>query len=208
MAEPPAKRAKRTDSAAMWERNSKLTDTRDKPREPPRESKTRAEQNKGKRDDRDRNHAHEDRNRKTRSRSRERVRDRDRDRRRDRSRSKDRDGKRYMNGDRSRSRDRDGRRRREGDTRERDRSVSRDRHRSRRGESYNTFSQVLGRITSRFNTLEAHKLQRTSQTQFRCLCWPSKFELNLPYSFSIHRQSKLSGSNPAVRSCNRSGQEI
>ncbi|KAL8725767.1 MAG: hypothetical protein Q9166_007167 [cf. Caloplaca sp. 2 TL-2023] len=132
MAEPPAKRAKRTDSAAMWDRNSKPTDTRDKPQEPPAES--RRKENRERKDDKDRKHGRDGRDRRSRSRSRERVRDRDHERegRRQRSTSRDRGGGRHVNGDRSRSRERDGKRRRDGERRDRDRSVSRDRHRSRR----------------------------------------------------------------------------
>lgn len=181
MVEPPAKRAKRTDSAAMWERNSKSTDTRDKPREPPRESKNIPEPNKGKREDRERHYGRDDRNRKSRSRSRERVRDRDRDRRRERSRSRDRDGKRYMNGDRSRSRDWDKRRRRDGEKRERDRSVSRDRHRARRGESGNSFWMSTWAVSLLFSTHWNHtNCKERHRPRPRYLCWPSKFDPHLP----------------------------
>ncbi|KAL8832149.1 MAG: hypothetical protein Q9170_005008 [Blastenia crenularia] len=132
MAEPPAKRAKRTDSAAMWERNSKPSTTGDKPQEPSRNGRMRDERNGDRKDDRNRQNGRGNQNRRSRSRSRERVRDRDRDKRRVSSRSRERDGKRHMNGDRSRSRDRDGRRRRDGERRERERSASKERHRSRR----------------------------------------------------------------------------
>ncbi|KAI4179718.1 MAG: hypothetical protein LQ346_007132 [Caloplaca aetnensis] len=136
MTEPPAKRAKRTDSAAMRDRNSKPTDTRGKPRESSADGKRRDNRGNDRRGDRDHRYERDDRSRRSRSRSVERIRDRDRnrdrDRRRDRSKSRDRDGKRHVNGDRSRSRDPAVRRRRDGDKRDRERSVSGEGQRSRR----------------------------------------------------------------------------
>ncbi|KAL8877649.1 MAG: hypothetical protein Q9198_004371 [Flavoplaca austrocitrina] len=131
MAEPPTKRAKRTDSAAMWERTSRPTDTKDKPRDPPRD--TRHKDDRDRKDENGRKHGREDRIRRSRSRSRDRRRDRDGERRRDRSRSRDRKGTRPMNGSYSPQRERDGKRRRDEGRRDRDRSLSRERHRSRRG---------------------------------------------------------------------------
>ncbi|KAL8848330.1 MAG: hypothetical protein Q9221_006633 [Calogaya cf. arnoldii] len=130
MAEPPPKRAKRTDSAAMWERTSKPTDTRDKPRGHPGDTKPK--EGRDRREDKGPNHGRDERIRRSRSRSRDRRRDRDGERRKDRSRSRERNGGRLANGNHSPPRERDGRRRREGERRDRDRSVSRDRHRSRR----------------------------------------------------------------------------
>ena len=131
MAEPPTKRAKRTDSAAMWERTSRPTDTKDKPRDPPRD--TRHKDDRDRKHEDGRKHGREDRIRRSRSRSWDRRRDRDGERRRDRSRSRDRKGTRPMNGSYSPQRERDGKRRRDEGRRDRDRSVSRERHRSRRG---------------------------------------------------------------------------
>ncbi|CAL8584051.1 hypothetical protein XPA_009659 [Xanthoria parietina] len=145
MAEPPAKRAKRTDSAAMWERTSKPTDTRDKPRDPPGDTKPK--EGRDRRDDKARKHGREERPRRSRSRSRERRRDRDGQRRKDRSRSEERRGGRLANGSYSPPRERDGKRRRDGERRDRDRSLSRERHRARRG---------------KLSTLHAQSLQRSS----------------------------------------------
>ena len=111
MTEPPTKRARRTDSAAMWDRNEGSASPR------PHVPKSSAH----------------DRNERRRSRSRDRERERP-DRRRDRSRSRDRLHKDH---DRDRDRDyrngRDGHDRRDRDRRERDRSRSRDRYSSKRG---------------------------------------------------------------------------
>ncbi|KAL8778204.1 MAG: hypothetical protein Q9213_007512 [Squamulea squamosa] len=130
MAEPPAKRAKRTDSAAMWERTSKSTDTRDKPRDPTADTKSK--EGCDRKDDKGRKHGREERTRRSRSRSRDRRRDWDGERRKHRSRSGERKGGRPVNGNHSPPRERDGKRRRDGERRDRDRSVSRERHRSRR----------------------------------------------------------------------------
>ncbi|KAL8904467.1 MAG: hypothetical protein Q9171_007045 [Xanthocarpia ochracea] len=119
MAEPPVKRAKRTDSAAMWERTSKTTDSRDKPRDTPAETKSK--EGRDRKDDK-RKHGREERTRRSRSRSRERRRDRDGERRKDRSRSEERIGGRPVNGNHSPPRERDGKRRRDGERRDRDRS--------------------------------------------------------------------------------------
>ncbi|BCS02290.1 SNUT3/LISCH7 family protein [Aspergillus luchuensis] len=109
MTEPPAKRARRVDSSAMWDQDDRRTRSPevepDYTRSPRREHIAKDDGRRdGPRDDR-----------RYRSRSRDR-----RDRRRDRSRSRDRR-------DRDR-RDRDGR-----GMRDRERSVSRDRHYDRRG---------------------------------------------------------------------------
>ncbi|KAL8893247.1 MAG: hypothetical protein Q9192_005456, partial [Flavoplaca navasiana] len=130
MAEPPTKRAKRIDSAAMWERTSRPTDSKEKPRDPPGDN--RHKDDRDRKDEKGRKHGREDRTRRSRSRSRDRRRDREGERRRDRSRSRDRKGTRPMNGSYSPQRERDGKRRRDEGRRDRDRSVSRERHRSRR----------------------------------------------------------------------------
>lgn len=123
MAEPPAKRAKRTDSSAMWERND--------PR--PIDASHQARATNGasgvreKRDDRDRHHGRDDRRHRSRSKDRRRNRSRSRDRpeksRRERSYSRERGGRRHKDGERDGVRDR----------KDRERSRSRDKHRSRRG---------------------------------------------------------------------------
>ncbi|MCJ1465057.1 hypothetical protein MMC07_003673 [Pseudocyphellaria aurata] len=146
MAEPPAKRAKRTDSSAMWERNSARTDTELKLSSTNDASSTRQKREerekrgdrerldeRERRDERNRYLGRDDRRhrsrsrdrvekRRERSRSRERERDRDRGNRGKRSRSGDRDGGRHKNGDRGEDRDK----------RDRRRSTSRERNRSRR----------------------------------------------------------------------------
>lgn len=111
MTEPPAKRARRVDSSAMWDQDDRRTRSPevepDYTRSPRREHIAKDDGRRdGPRDD---------------WRYRSRSRDR-RDRRRERSRSRDRRDR-----DR-RDRDRDGRR-----MRDRERSVSRDRHYDRRG---------------------------------------------------------------------------
>ncbi|PYH38373.1 SNUT3/LISCH7 family protein [Aspergillus neoniger CBS 115656] len=111
MTEPPAKRARRVDSSAMWDQDDRRTRSPevepDYTRSPRREHIAKDDGRRdGPRDDR-----------RYRSRSRDR-----RDRRRERSRSRDRRDR-----DR-RDRDRDGR-----GMRDRERSVSRDRHYDRRG---------------------------------------------------------------------------
>lgn len=168
MAEPPTKRAKRTDSAAMWERTSRPTDTKDKPRDPPRDTRHK--------DDRNRKHGREDWTRRSRSRSRDRRRDRDGERRRDRSKSRDRKGTRPMNGSYSPQRERDEKRRRDEGRRDRDRdrSVSRERHRSRRGK-LNTPSIAIPSLS----------LSSSTYPLFYCL-YPHKFPLQLPVA--THRQ--------------------
>ncbi|PYI10760.1 DUF1777-domain-containing protein [Aspergillus sclerotiicarbonarius CBS 121057] len=113
MTEPPAKRARRVDSSAMWDQDDRRTRSpeleSDHARSPRREQFAKDDGRRdGPRDDR-----------RYRSRSRDR-----RDRRRDRSWSRDR---RDRDRDR-RDRDRDGR-----GTRERERSISRERHYDRRG---------------------------------------------------------------------------
>ena len=128
MAEPPAKRAKRTDSSAMWERSSsRPADVEHHKGRSTNESGTTRE----KRDNRDRYHGRDERRHRSRSRDRaekwrERSRSRDRERRdggKKRSGSWDRDGGRHRNGDRGDEREK----------RDRKRSTSRERHRSRRG---------------------------------------------------------------------------
>ena len=125
MAEPPAKRAKRTDSSAMWERNSP------RPSEESRHSRTTNGNNErtAKREVPDQAHGRE---RSYRSRSRERRREGSRsmierlEKRRDRSRSRDREADR-----KHRVKERGSGR----EERDRERSRSRDRHRSsRKGE--------------------------------------------------------------------------
>lgn len=138
MAEPPAKRAKRTDSSAMWDRN-------DRPSRPLVERDVKdAAPGRERREDRDRD--------------RDRLRDGDRDRNRDRDRQHDRDDRRHWSRsrdkavkrrERSRSQQHDGGRHTNGDKgrearvgrdrRDRERSMSRDRHRSRRGRVYGQF---------------------------------------------------------------------
>jgi U4/U6.U5 tri-snRNP-associated protein 3 len=139
MAEPPAKRARRTDSAAMWEKNeSTVASTPKRPSEdsrnshykdPERESLNDSKdkrRNDERKDDRRRRSRSRDRyqSRKGKSRSRERQpkgRDRDRDRDRDRMRDDRRD--------RDRVRDRD----HGGNRRDSERSRSPDRYRSSKG---------------------------------------------------------------------------
>ena len=111
--EPPAKRAKRTDSSAMWEHNSSRTADRDY-----RYSAVKEMSNgRDRRDDRDRYRGRDDGRRRSRSRDRP-------EKRRDRSRSRERDSVKYRNGERGGERDR----------RDMERTASRERHRSRRGQ--------------------------------------------------------------------------
>lgn len=149
MTEPPAKRAKRTDSSAMWDRNSPGPRD-DSGREPrggrhnEREGANRGGRRDVVKDTRDdarsrldaprREGRERDHGRDTERRHRSRSRDR-RDRRQDRSRSRDGRGPRHKDEqrrdrsqDRDRHRDGDGR-----DRRDRERDRSRDRHRTRRG---------------------------------------------------------------------------
>ena len=112
MTEPPAKRAKRTDSSAMWERNSSRAADTDHRYGAAKEMSN----GRDRRDHRDLNHRRDDGRRSSRSRDRK-------EKRRDRSRSRDRDDGRYKNGERGGDRDR----------RNRERTTSRERHRSRRG---------------------------------------------------------------------------
>ena len=139
MAEPPAKRAKRTDSSAMWERNSpRPTDAGHLPR-----SANGASGMREKRDDRERNHGRDDRRYRSRSKERRRDRTRSRDRpekpRRERSHSRERGGRRHKNGERDGARDR----------RDKERSRSREKHRSRRGSCTEPdFNLLEPRLTS------------------------------------------------------------
>ena len=112
MAEPPAKRAKRTDSSAMWERKSSRATESDHRYSVAKETSG----GRDRREDRDRYHGREEGRR--RSRSRDRV-----EKRRDKSRSRERDNGRYRNGERGSDRDR----------RDQERTTSRERHRSWRG---------------------------------------------------------------------------
>jgi hypothetical protein len=137
MVEPPAKRARRTDSAAMWDKDESTTAPKaQRPsedlRDPKRKDSQRDPLNGVK--DRRRNEEGRDGGRR-RSRSRERYQSR-----RERSRSTDRPAKdkdRDHDGDRVRGgrRDRDRERGRDhrGSRRERERSRSADRHRSSKG---------------------------------------------------------------------------
>lgn len=131
MAEPPAKRAKRTDSSAMWDRNER----------PPRDAPAR--DRKDKRDDRDRTNGHDDRHRRSRSRDKRRERSRSRERERDGGRDRrDRD-RRGERGGRD-VRDRKGRDR----TRSRSRSRSRERRGARKGEIYSASTKFILARTS------------------------------------------------------------
>ncbi|EAW08717.1 SNUT3/LISCH7 family protein [Aspergillus clavatus NRRL 1] len=113
MAEPPAKRARRVDSSAMWDMDDRITRSPEPNSEIGRSPRREAYS----KDDRRRDGPRDDR--RYRSRSRERP-----ERRRERTRSRDR---------RDRDRDRD-RRDRDRDGRgPRDRSVSRERQHDRRG---------------------------------------------------------------------------
>ncbi|KAL9609742.1 MAG: hypothetical protein Q9167_005512 [Letrouitia subvulpina] len=134
MAEPsPAKRAKRTDSTAMWDRNSLKPPNTD--HNTLRDTNSSERYMRNDRDGREDREYQYDSSRRSRSRSRERIRDRDRDRdrKRERSRSWERDHGRFMNG-RSRSREKNNSRRYDGDrsNRERERSGSRDRYLSQK----------------------------------------------------------------------------
>ncbi len=123
MAEPPTKRAKRTDSAAMWDKNESTTAP--KPQRPSEDSRG------SKRNDTEQGSLSEARNRRhddeRRDETRRRSRSRDRYRsRRERSRSRERPLQ-----DRDRDRDRD---RMRDDRRNRDRERERDQRGSGRGE--------------------------------------------------------------------------
>lgn len=148
MAEPPAKRARRTDSAAMWDRTSKPSDTRDKPQDSTKGGKRPGDRSREERDNRDHRHGRDEPSRRSLSPSGDRTRDRDRERRKERSRSRDKGLGRPVNGDRSRSRTRGGKRRRDGERRDRERSGSGERQRSRRGESRN-FCVLMNTADSR-----------------------------------------------------------
>ena len=123
MTEPPAKRAKRTDSSAMWERNS--------PR--PIDGSLQARATNGtssireKREDRDRHHGRDDRRHRSRSKERRRDRSRSKDRpekpRKERSYSQERGARRHKDAEQDGIRDR----------RDKERNRSREKHRSRRG---------------------------------------------------------------------------
>jgi len=124
MEEPPAKRARRADSSAMWDKNETSAPNSPRPREDDRELRHKSGDRGGRQD-----HGSKRRDdRRPRSGSRERH-----ERRRDRSRSKEgshRDGDRDKGRERDRAKDSRTDRDREGASRrERDRSRSRDRHR-------------------------------------------------------------------------------
>ena len=126
MTEPPAKRSKRTDSSAMWDRNSDSRRTADNG---PSHHTNGITNGHDRREERDRRHDRDDR--KYRSRSRDRRRDRSRSperpsKRRDRSWSPERDSRRYKDGRRDGAREKR--------YEDRSRSRDRDRHRSRRGQ--------------------------------------------------------------------------
>ncbi|KAF4221406.1 hypothetical protein CNMCM8980_003468 [Aspergillus fumigatiaffinis] len=115
MAEPPAKRARRVDSSAMWDLDERKT----RSPEPDSDIGRSPRRDVHQKDDRRREGPRDDR--RYRSRSRDRV-----ERRRERSRSRDR---RDRDRDRDRTdRDRDGR-----GARDRDISATRERHYDRRG---------------------------------------------------------------------------
>ena len=150
MDEPPAKRAKRTDSSAMWDKDDQSP--RALERHTPRKASKDPASRSDRRDDRPKVNGRDER--RHRSRSRERI-----GKRRERSRSRDRDVGRYRNGDRGRDvgerrerdKDRDRDRDRNGDRhRDRDRSTSRDRQRSRRGKLISILSMT--RRLSDFNS--------------------------------------------------------
>ena len=135
MAEPPAKRARRTDSAAMWERNEASLSPR-----APDSKGTPDFDRRGNGDKKVGTYDHNDR-RRSKSRDRERY-----DRRHDRSRSRD---KSYRDRDRDR-RDRDGREsynKRDRDRRDGERSRSRDRPGSKRGIDMLSFSYMATPLT-------------------------------------------------------------
>lgn len=130
MAEPPAKRTKRTDSSALWDRNSA------RGAEPEPEPKSRSNEDmddrrdkRDRRDERNRQHGREDRRHRSRSRDVEKRRERSRSREKDKSGNKDSTRRRSRSRDRYRNRDRSDDR----DRRDRKRSTSKERHRSRRG---------------------------------------------------------------------------
>lgn len=125
MTEPPAKRAKRTDSSAMWERNTSRRSASPYQARPTNGNTDIRDRNR--RDDRERHHGRDDKRYRSRSRDRRRERSRSRDRvekRRDRSYSRERDSRRHH---------RDGERNGGKDRRDREMSRSRERHRPRRG---------------------------------------------------------------------------
>ena len=123
MEEPPAKRARRTDSTAMWERNDTSATSSPIPYDDDRELRNKSSERSDKRlegDYRRRSRSRE-RNRRKRDRSRSPVRaDRNRDR------DKDRDRDRVRDTGRARDREKYGRR-------DHDRSRSRERHRGSKG---------------------------------------------------------------------------
>ena len=153
MTEPPAKRAKRTDSAAMWESNaSRRSDS------PHHQRPTNGTNDR--REERDRHHGRGDGRYRSRSREKRRERSRSRegvDKRRQRSYSRERDSRRHREGERNGVRDR----------RDRDRSRSRHRHRPKRGKctaSTSTWTDLLTN-TSRRASIQAHEKPISLTTQ-------------------------------------------
>jgi U4/U6.U5 tri-snRNP-associated protein 3 len=138
MEEPPAKRARRTDSSAMWERNDTSATSSPRPHDDDRDLRHKGSERDDKRRDGDhrRRSTSRDRNDRKRDRSRSPVRS---DRDRDRDKNRDRDRVR----DTGRDRDREGRSRRD-----HDRSRSRDRHRGSKG-VHNPLSRLLRARRSR-----------------------------------------------------------
>lgn len=130
MAEPPAKRAKRTDSSAMWDRNSvRGAEVEDRSRS--NEGMNDRRDRRDKRDERSRHHGRDDRRYRSRSRDVEKRRERSHSREKEKNGNRDSTRRRSRSRDRHRTRDRSDDR----DRRDRKRSTSRDRHRSRRGKS-------------------------------------------------------------------------
>lgn len=128
MAEPPAKRTKRTDSSALWDRNS-ARGAEAEPKSRSNEDMDDRRDKRDRRDERNRQHGREDRRHRSRSRDVEKRRERSRSREKDKSGNKDSTRRRSRSRDRYRNRDRSDDR----DRRDRKRSTSKERHRSRRG---------------------------------------------------------------------------
>jgi U4/U6.U5 tri-snRNP-associated protein 3 len=141
MEEPPAKRARRTDSSAMWERNDTSATSSPRPHDDDRDLRHKGSERDDKRRDGDhrRRSTSRDRNDRKRDRSRSPVRP---DRDRDRDKTRDRDRVR----DTGRDRDREGRSRRD-----HDRSRSRDRHRGSKGVQ-SIIQAVTRKTLTRFRT--------------------------------------------------------
>lgn len=147
MAEPPSKRAKRTDSSIMWDRNER----------PPRDAPPRDRKDKRDDRDRDRTNGHDDRRHRSRSRDKRRERSRSRERERDGGRDR-RDKDRHGDRGGREVRDRKGRDR----TRSRSRSRSRDRRPARKGEVHSESMHSLCRMQPLFKEQGANSEQMTS----------------------------------------------